>query len=398
MLAKIESDVRRIVEPHCASLSNADYEEWARMAWTKPIYKRADVDRAGALFANLNERADEAVKNQGIEAFVKELTEAFTTIDNWRSSHSYPLQVIKMTLLTRAKRIDSQAIIAQRLKRISSIETKLQRNPNMKLSQMQDLGGCRAVLGSLRRVNDLVALYEKSIPKNPYDRPKFLKKYDYVASPKADGYRSVHYVYKYQTKVEALADFKDLRIEIQIRTRLQHAWATAVETVSSFTGQALKSNVGALDEEGWRRFFTLMGSFIAGKEGCPPVEGSPTGALLKEELRHLASQLDVRNRLQAFGAALKAIPLADMPPDAYYALLELDLADFRVDVRHYKETELERANNDYLAVEKFTIENPSGKRDAVLVSVDSMANLRRAYPNYFLDTTVFVEQVRKAVE
>ena len=35
--------------------------------------------------------------------------------------------------------------------------------------------------------------------------------------------------------------------------------------------------------------------------------------------------------------------------------------------------------------------------DVVLVSVDSMAALRRAYPNYFLDTRAFLEAVKAAV-
>jgi hypothetical protein len=32
-----------------------------------------------------------------------------------------------------------------------------------------------------------------------------------------------------------------------------------------------------------------------------------------------------------------------------------------------------------------------------LVSVDSMAALRRAYPNYFLDTKRFVEELERAI-
>jgi len=55
-------------------------------------------------------------------------------INNWRACHSYPLQAIKMTLLTRAKQIHSEALIAQRLKRLPSIAIKLKDNPNMHLS------------------------------------------------------------------------------------------------------------------------------------------------------------------------------------------------------------------------------------------------------------------------
>ncbi len=57
--------------------------------------------------------------------------------------------------------------------------------------------------------------------------------------------------------------------------------------------------------------------------------------------------------------------------------------------------ELDKASRDYLAAEK-AIAGSSG--DAVLVSVDSMAALRRAYPKYFLDTKRFVEALTHAIE
>ena len=86
----------------------------------------------------------------------------------------------------------------------------------------------------------------------------------------------------------------------------------------------------------------------------------------------------------------------DSLSDAKYFLLELDLKNTKVNVRGYEVEQFEKATNDYLAVEK---EEKTGTiSDAVLVSVDSMANLRRAYPNYFLDTRVFGDAVEKAIK
>jgi ppGpp synthetase/RelA/SpoT-type nucleotidyltranferase len=68
---------------------------------------------------------------------------------------------MKMTLLWRAKKIDKQSLIAQRIKRIRAIAIKLRRNPNMKLSKMHDIGGCRAVMRSVGLAEELVAYYEK---------------------------------------------------------------------------------------------------------------------------------------------------------------------------------------------------------------------------------------------
>jgi hypothetical protein len=179
MLARAET--LNLEAPYANPQSNTDYGEWVRMAWTKPQYKRGEVDRAGDFLVNETAIAQGFGERGDVLGYVEAADRAYGIINNWRSSHSYPLQVIKMTLLGRAKRVDTQAIVAQRIKRLSSIESKLRRNPNMKLSQMQDLGGCRAVLGTPRRVMDLVELYEKAAAKNPADRPQFVKKYYYIA-------------------------------------------------------------------------------------------------------------------------------------------------------------------------------------------------------------------------
>lgn len=176
---------------------------------------------------------------------------------------------------------------------------------------------------------------------------------------------------------------------MQFRSQLQHAWATAVETVGTFVRQALKSNVGEGD---WLRFFALMGTAIAIREGTPPVPDTPTrDQELKREIRQYAERLDVANRLQTYGAALQTVE--EPVPDAEYYLLELDTTAMRVNVLGYSKRELTKAQVDYLTTEK--IAGASG--DAVLVSVDSMAALRRAYPNYFLDTKRFVEELERAV-
>ena len=66
----------------------------------------------------------------------------------------------------------------------------------------------------------------------------------------------------------------------------------------------------------------------------------------------------------------------------------------RVNILGYTKRELTKAQLDYLRTEK---EIAAASGDAVLVSVDSMAALRRAYPNYFLDTKRFVEELTRAI-
>ena len=100
-----------------------------------------------------------------------------------------------------------------------------------------------------------------------------------------------------------------LKIEIQLRSILQHCWATAVETADIFYREGLKAHRGSPE---WRRFFALMGAAIAMHEGCRRVPRTPPGwQTLTDELRECALQLNVKARLSAFGRTLNIIGEAD---------------------------------------------------------------------------------------
>jgi hypothetical protein len=311
-------------------------------------------------------------------------------INNWRASHSYPLFCFRATLRNRAKGVDPGAVIAQRLKRLVSIEAKLRRFPDMKLSQIQDIGGCRAVLKDNNAVRDLTNLYAKSQSKNPSRRHGFLHVKDYVAEPKTDGYRSVHLIYRYQSPSKKHRVYNGLKIEIQIRSKLQHAWATAVETVDTFTGQALKASQG---EKDWHRFFALMGTHIAREEGGPDVPETPASPReLADELRDLVAKLNVRQILEAWRIALKEyLPKAN----ATYLLLFLDSAARTLHVTPFQQDQFMGAQEAYAEAEKRV--DVEGRSQAVLVAVENLRQLRRAFPNYFLDTGQFMTEVRRAI-
>ena len=72
--------------------------------------------------------------------------EMFDIVNNWRFAHRYPLFRAKQLLARRAKKVDPSAIVVDRIKRLPSIETKLQLHPTMPLSNMQDIAGCRAIV------------------------------------------------------------------------------------------------------------------------------------------------------------------------------------------------------------------------------------------------------------
>jgi hypothetical protein len=318
------------------------------------------------------------------------LTEYFQALDiinNWRSSHNFPLNTFHVGLRRRAKNIDAGAITAQRIKRMTSIEAKLRRFPTMTLSQMQDIGGCRAIVASASDVHALRQSYASSEIKHTLGQVD-----DYIKAPKNSGYRGVHLIYRYFS--DKKDDYNSLKIELQLRSQLQHAWATAVETVGAFVQQALKSSIG---EQEWLRFFCLTGTAIALREKSPPVPGTPLSYHeLVSELRDYAGKLDIQNKLDAFGNALNVFE-SPRTKNEHYFLIEVNHRTKQLNVSGFKQNQSELATTKYLEVEKKIRQMDASSADAVLVSVDSVAALRRAYPNYFLDTKVFLELMNETL-
>lgn len=68
---------------------------------------------------------------------------------------------------------------------------------------------------------------------------------DYIAYPKRNGYRSTHVISRHDAPEAGLSN---LFCETQVRTRLQHAWATALETYDVISRSALKFGGGSEDE------------------------------------------------------------------------------------------------------------------------------------------------------
>jgi hypothetical protein len=353
------------------------------MAWAAPQFDKAEVNRAGRCL----------IATDGATSLM-ERDRMLEVINNWRSSHSFPLQCLKMGLLRRAKAVDPKAIIAQRLKRLPSIDAKLRLRPWMNLTQMQDIGGARAIVRSVTAAEKLIEKFRTGNAKNPKRGHQFHKHNDYIQHPKDDGYRSYHLIYRYRSVDRKHRGYNDLKIEIQIRSRLQHAWATAVETVQTFTGQALKSSGG---EKDWRRFFALMGTAIALREKRPPVPNTPTNKYqLVEELKELNERLKVETVLHAWRVSIRELPMK-VGLDTSAILLYLDPEKRALEFTPFTLEQLPKAHESYLTLEKKIAEMTTSGAQAVLVWVNSLQSLRRAYPNYYLDTTVFVEALGYAL-
>jgi len=335
----------------------------------------------------------------------EEINEALNVLDNWRAVHAYPLHVFQMTLKKKALQFNHNPLISQRLKRVPAIIYKLGRTyeghkkPTMKLSQMQDIGGCRAVVADLSLARKLYERYLKSDLKH-----RLVNKKNYVDTrsdkeridcPKSDGYRGFHLVYAYRTP-RGMKRYNGFLTEIQIRTKLQHLWATAVETAGFFTRQAIKSNEA---EKEWLDFFRLMGSAFARLENCPIVPDTPTDekelySQIKAKEKELMFIEKMANWAQVIPHLEKEIK-AKRKEQVKFFLLELDLFRKRTIITTFTEKEESKAIAQYSELEK---KYPVGKDyDIVLVGADSAADLRKAYPSYFMDTTEFLRRLNSII-
>jgi ppGpp synthetase/RelA/SpoT-type nucleotidyltranferase len=368
-----------------------DVEVFSAMPWAKPQFQKGRVDWAGEILAQEEPKWYEL---SGVDHWI-DFDHAINIVNNWRAIHSYPLQAMKMTLKRRAKRVYPTAIVAQRLKRLASIRLKLKlskeagKHPN--LSQMQDIGGCRAIMESVEQVRQVERLFLEASKKSPNRGPQHYRTTDYISSPKTSGYRGVHLVYRFRSDSPEHSCYNGQRIEIQLRTRLQHYWATAVETYSTFSGQALKSNIGP---EQWKRFFALVASSIAVSEDQPLVPDTPnTVAEINREMRELFTSLNVHNLLSRWAEITRYTTENEEIPEATAIyLLVLNTKTFKTTLHLFTQEQQELANTQYAKIEK---EEPD--LQAVLVSVDSISALKTAYPNYFVDTTEFLHVIEKAL-
>ncbi len=340
------------------------------MKWIEPKYSKTKVDKAGKLLKS----------DTGNKLLPKNLD----IILNWRAAHAYPMQIMLDWLRRRALDIDKNAIAVQRLKRFSSIRKKLLSENNMCLSRMEDIGGCRVVLDDYKQVCQLYDKLMKSETENILWRKR-----NYILHPKSSGYRSIHLVYKYNCSKEK---YKGLPVELQIRSSIQHSWATAVELVGTFTGEALKASKG---NETWLEFFKLVSFEFAKLEDSNSTVYSKNNESFRK-IKCLESQLDVIKRLNAFKVAAKQLSKLESSSKleskkAYY-ILKLDVKKRTINARRYNINQLEKASNFYDSEEEENLENPDC--DIVMIAAQSIKELKKAYPNYFSNTTNFVKNLR----
>jgi (p)ppGpp synthase/HD superfamily hydrolase len=191
-------------------------------------YSKKDVVRAG-----------DALKGQLVWSpeSAADIRRVFSIANSWRASHAFPMHSLRAELQARMIALKLGGLTAARLKQMSSIRGKLTRIQS-NLRQLQDLGGCRAVLPTIEGARNLVAATINN------SRHTLKSEDHYMDTPRASGYRSHHLIFAFAPRNSAESGYEGRLIEIQIRSRLQHSWATAVEAVGLHRGENLKAGLG----------------------------------------------------------------------------------------------------------------------------------------------------------
>jgi ppGpp synthetase/RelA/SpoT-type nucleotidyltranferase len=175
---------------------------------------KSQVDKAGKYLSRSSELTIERIQMDQV-------------FDEYRASHLEPLSRITNELQQWMRGYGRRYYIAQRLKRRPQVLRKLIRFKS-RLTQLQDIGGCRIIVD---KNTDVDAVYSLLKEKHKQKSFRIDKATDYRAKGKdTSGYRSLHLILECDERA----------IELQIRSRIQHYWAEAIERTSVVYGHFLK--------------------------------------------------------------------------------------------------------------------------------------------------------------
>lgn len=298
------------------------------------------------------------------------------TIEEWRSAHRAVLNTFQAILRNRTR--GTNITVAQRHKRRSTIVDKLSRFPSMQLARMDDVAGCRLIFEDIESLYNFRNKFLKS--RFHHELKNDIDKYDYIKNPKPTGYRGIHDVYSYDVNSVSGRHLKGLLIEIQYRTAIQHAWATAVEVIGFITTSQPKFEKG---DTRYQRAMALASEIIARKheQRNGPFPRIGNKELVKEFLA-IEKELNLLNTLRG----LNEID-TEVSKRKNVILIFTPQGDL--------ETKTYRSAPEALR-DLFKLETELQDCDIVLVKADTSEEIRFAFKNYFSDTKDFVSLLENA--
>jgi putative GTP pyrophosphokinase len=307
----------------------------------------------------------------------KPLAEDWIVFENFRNSHNYILNTFRPTLIHHITN-KKNTVFAQRLKRKNTIIDKLKSGRAKDYGKMHDLAGCRLIF---KTIGDLDK-YRKKLHDARFKHKRVNgEKYNYVKNPKPTGYRGVHDVYSYSVSSKGGKIYNGFLIEIQYRTVIQHAWATAVEISDLINKSRVKFESGTDPKR--ERFFVLASELLArhfeGLTGALPLISNDD---IKFEFIELEKELSIVGGLKKLHK------------------VNVDLPTSKNIVLHFAEKGLAakgfRSSTSALEYRNL-LESSHPSDDVVYVRGNSSNHIKSAFRNYFRDSKDFVSYIEAAI-
>ncbi len=159
-------------------------------------------------------------------------------LDDYRRSFGEAYEAVVLAIRQRG-----ELPTGRPTKSTHSIVEKLHRE-SIRLSQMQDIAGCRVIVVNVVQQDEFVASLGTAFPRasliDRRDKPSY-------------GYRAVHII----------AEIAGKPIEIQVRSSLQHLWAEVSEKSSDALDPTIKHGGGP---DWWRTSLTDLSEWVAAYE------------------------------------------------------------------------------------------------------------------------------------
>ena len=331
---------------------------------------------------------------EGIELTEEEKLE----FDNFREAHNIIIKLFTIEL--KKVNFSKQHLTASRNKRIETIISKLCRPEKPKLDRIHDIAGTRIIFENIKSLEDYIDILENTELVNFKEKINEDKnRYNYIKNPKSDGYRSIHKVFYYSSNIpystlnEKRFNLENKKIELQLRTRLQHIWATTVEIYDIINKSNIKTGTHNKLETKEGLFFKKCSLVF---EGIESNDVEKIKININEIFRD-KDLVEIYNRLKG----IKNIKNIQLPKtlgsdEVFILITDLNKGKttfFTTDpIEKNDKQDTFLINASYRRLEE---KNTKGEYILVLLTLGDIKKLKNVYPNYFLNTNKFISILKK---
>ena len=363
------------------------------------IVSRRNATRAGVILS------------ESTSGLSDEYRHAWEIAEQWRMQHVEPTRRCFQSVLSCSHQFPD-SVATYRMKRMASIRAKLRRaSSHFELGALDDIGGCRLIVKDVGEVREAATLLKTSLELKDQGRGEK----DYILRPRSNGYRSHHLIASIPSDS---ANGIAYRVEIQIRTRLEHCWATTVETAgeiynTDYKNPDIEIRPAALDRQRLS-FFAAVSDLFAAQENVPlttAYSGDSPGSDPIGRIQNNPMTETIISDLRKVCDGVYSVSPRTSTDDTLF-LLKFSADEQFLDVEAFSDDQLDSALDRYEACEKAIDDKPFNRHDTnkteqssessrhfnnvVLVHATSLEQLRTAYPNYSANVQQFLDELGRS--